>query len=227
MFKRDYVAQLDVLVSQPHLYKGDYEVDPSHEVQTLSTAGLKMLGDVTVNAVDNQDKTATPTESEQVITPDTGKDGLDSVTVEAIPSTYVGSGIARKSSSDMTAIGPIVTAPAGYYASDGVKRVASGTQGTPVAVKSAVANNKVTITPKVDNVSGYIMVVVSPDNPDGTIFGTPVEVSASELVSGSLSINESGTVDVTNYATVDVDIPLDFSVLSVSDDGNGTVIFYT
>ena len=35
-----------------------------------------------------QDKTVTPAESEQIIRADTGYSGLDTVTVEAIPSNY-------------------------------------------------------------------------------------------------------------------------------------------
>ena len=152
------------------------------------------------------DYEVTPTESEQTLST-SGKKMTDDVTVGAISSTYVGSGIARKSSSDMTAIGPIVTAPAGYYESNGVKRVASGTQGTPVAVVGEVSNHKVSVTPKVNNESGYILVIVSPENPDGTVFGEPVEIEASDLVSGNKAITENGTnIDVTNYETVSVDV---------------------
>lgn len=44
-----------------------------------------------------QVKTASPTESSQVILPDTGYDGLSKVNINAIPSTYVGSGVSRDS----------------------------------------------------------------------------------------------------------------------------------
>ena len=73
-----------------------------------------------------QSKTATPTESQQVIEADTGYYALDKVTVGAISTTYVGSGITRRSSSDLTASGATVTAPTGYYSSSASKAVASG-----------------------------------------------------------------------------------------------------
>ena len=104
--------------------------------------------------------------------------------------------IASKTSSDLTASGATVTAPAGYYASAATKSVASGTEGTPTATKGTVSSHSVTVTPSVTNTAGYIS--------GGTKTGTAVSVSASELVSGTYSVTSSGTKDVTNYASASV-----------------------
>lgn len=80
---------------------------------------------VTVNVptgstINNQNKSVNPTESQQSITADSGYTGLGTVTVGAISSTYVGSGITRRSSSDIsknTSTG-IVSIPSGYYDTD-------------------------------------------------------------------------------------------------------------
>ena len=80
-----------------------------------------------------------------------------------------------------------------------VNAMPSGAAGTPSAAKGSVANHSVTVTPSVTNTTGYIT--------GGTLTGTPATVSASELVSGTLSITDNGTgIDVTNYASVDVDV---------------------
>ena len=182
----------------------------------------------------------------QTVSADSGYDGLSSVKVNvgAVSSTYVGSDIARKSSTDLTVSGATVTAPAGYYASAGsksvssmtlptsasstssgtskatisrstsdqyiniptgynsaaayykVSAVANGTEGTPTATKGTVSNHAISVTPSVTNTAGYIS--------GSTKTGTAVSVSASELVSGTLTISSSGTKDVTNYASASV-----------------------
>lgn len=148
-------------------------------------------------------RTYTPTESVQTetITYDTNdNNGIEQVrvTVNAIPSNYVGTGIDRRDSTDLTASGATVTAPAGYYASSASKSVASGTAGTPTATKGPVSNHAVTVTPSVTNTTGYIT--------GSTKTGTAVSVSASELVSGSQTITSNQTVDVTNLAEVVVNV---------------------
>ena len=101
-----------------------------------------------------------------------------------------------RSSSDLTVSGDTVTAPSGYYSSSASKAVASGTVGTPTATKGTVSNHSISVTPSVSFTQGYIA--------GGMKNGTAVSVSASELVSGTLSVTSSGTKDVTNYASASV-----------------------
>lgn len=151
-------------------------------ITALKNDGTDITG--TYVPASTQSKTATPSTSQQTISPDPGF-LLSSVTVNAMP---------------------------------------SGTAGTPSAVKSSVANHSVTVTPSVTNTTGYIT--------GGTLTGTPASVSASELVSGTLSITDNGTgIDVTNYASVDVDVSGGGgSATTVSFDSNcifsGTYISY-
>ena len=107
--------------------------------------------------------------------------------------------ITARSSSDLTASGATVTVPSGYYSSQATKSVSSGTAGTPTATKGTVSNHSVSITPSVTNTTGYIT--------GSTKTGTAVSVSASELVSGSETKTQNGTYDVTNLASLIVNIP--------------------
>ena len=81
-----------------------------------------------------------------------------------------------------------------------VAAIQNGSAGTPTATKGTVSNHSITVTPSVTNTTGYIT--------GGTKNGTAVSVSASELVSGSQTITENGTVNVTNLASVEVAIPI-------------------
>lgn len=146
-----------------------------------------------------QTETVTPTESQQVVTPTNSFHFLEKVTVDPISSTYVGSGITQRDSTDLSASGATVSVPSGYYASNESKAVSNGTEGTPTATKGTVSSHSVAVTPSVTNTAGYVS--------GGTHTGTPVTVSASELVSGSQNITVNDTYDVTNLASVTVAVP--------------------
>lgn len=99
-------------------------------------------------------KAYAPTESQQTeaVTYDsTNYDGIDTVnvTVGAISSSYVGSEVTRRTSSDLSASGATVTAPAGYYANQATKNVASGSATAPASISATGAtasSNGTTIT---------------------------------------------------------------------------------
>lgn len=164
-------------------------------------SGVNIFGVAGTYAGTNCAATAIPSDTAQTITPGTGYTGLSSVYVQAIPGDYIGANIIENDASDLSVSGATVTVPAGYYATTATKSVASGTAGTPVATKGTVSNHSISINPTVTNTTGYIT--------GGTIGGTTITVSASELVSGNKEITANGTgIDVTNYATVEVAVPI-------------------
>ena len=184
-----------VSVSASELVSGSQTItsNNTYDVTNLASVVVNVSGgSPNLQAKTNID----PTESSQTITADTGYDGLSSVQINAIPSDYVGSGITERSSSDLNVAGAMITAPSGYYPSGASASVSAGTAGTPTATKGTVSNHSVSVTPRVTNTTGYIS--------GGTLVGTAVTVSASELVSGTKSITSAGTSDVTNYASVNV-----------------------
>lgn len=114
---------------------------------------------------------------------DSGDKMLSGNTAYADGVKYTGT-IATKTSSDMTASGATVTAPAGYYASSSSKSVASGSATTPATSIS------VTPTISVNSSTGLITATVS-----GSQSVTPT-VSAGYVSSGT-----AGTVSVSGSDT--------------------------
>lgn len=109
-----------------------------------------------------------------------------------------------------------ITADSGYtgLGTVTVNAMPAGTAGTPTASKGTVSNHSISVTPSVTNTTGYIT--------GSTKTGTAVTVSASELVSGNKEITSNGTnIDVTNYATVSVEVAGGGGY--ISQDANGYI----
>ena len=145
----------------------------------FSSVNVTVVGD----AFDVQSKSITPTESEQIVTPDAGYDGLSSVTVGAISSTYVGSGVTRKSAATITPSESAQTIAANQYLTgiQTISAIPSNYVGSDITRKNAA-----TITP-----STSAQTAVSA----GTYVTGNITVAA--MKSGELntpSINASGLV---------------------------------
>jgi hypothetical protein len=113
---------------------------------------------------------------------------LDGVTAYANGTKYTGT-IESKTSSDLTASGATVTAPAGYYASNATKSVTSGSATAPATISGTSASvstgtntltlsKTVSVTPTVT--AGYVS--------SGTAGNSSVSLTASVTTKGAATI---------------------------------------
>lgn len=210
----------DVFVKKTEF--GDATASDVAEGKTFtSAAGLKVTGTAQVNAPALQSKTATPSTSQQIITPDNGYDGLSQVTVNAMPSgslstpTISSSGLitAQVGTSGYLASGTKVTKQLTTQAAKTVTPTASEqtvvnssvyTTGAvkvaavPSETKTITANG--TYTPS----SGKFFSSVTVNVPSSSGGGSSYNCEAYHITSASAKLNftTAGTVKVWGYGTL-------------------------
>jgi len=164
---------------------------------TLDDMADAVLGIQTGGTLETITKSYTPTESQQTetITASSGYDGIEEVdvTVGAISSSYVGSGITRRDSTSLSASGATVSVPSGYYESNASKSVASGSVTAPSTITGTSAtvstgtntltlSKTVSVTPSVTT-AGYVS--------SGTAGNSSVSLTASMTTQAAQTIYPS------------------------------------
>lgn len=150
--------------------------------QSVPEVDIPKSGGGTAKFVDTSDATLT-----------SGDQLLNNVTAYANGVKVTGS-IASKSSSDLTASGATVTAPAGYYASNATKSVSSGSATAPNSISGTSASvststntitlsKTISVTPSVT--AGYVS--------SGTAGNSSVSLTASVTTKGATTYTPTTT----------------------------------
>lgn len=190
---------ITVLRAQMETYDGAYTVKSSSEPIILQTAGKVCVDDITVEPVTMQTKTATPTQTQQIIEPEYGYDGLSEVIINPAPlqtKTATPSGEQQIIEPDSPNIGlsSVTVEPASL--------------GTATATPTTSSQ---TIEPTAPNI-GLSSVTVEPIPPEYII------------PSGTINIAQNSTVDVSQYATAAVNVPPDTQQVDALIDRSITTV---
>lgn len=211
--------------------------EPSLDQKTVTENGTYNASDDSLDGYSNvivdvpipepvlQTRSVTPSETAQQIRAQAGYDALEEEDIAAIPTTYVGSDVARRSSSDLSASGATVSVPSGYYPNQASKSVSGATQATP----SITVSSGGLITASADQSAGYVSSgtksatkqlttqaakTVTPSTSEQTAVNSGVYttgvVKVAAVPTETKSITENGTYTPTSgkfFSSIEVNVP--------------------
>lgn len=174
----------------------------THDVTNYASAYVQVPTGSTIN---NQDKTVSPSTSQQTITADSGYTGLGTVTINAMPAGTAGTPTASKGtvSNNSISVTPSVTNTTGYI-------TGSTKTGTAVTVSAS------------ELVSGNKAITSNGNNIDVTNYATvSVNVSGGAPVINSLTVTPSESEQTFNSSSVDGYKPVSVGAISSTYVGSG------
>ena len=166
----------------------------------------------------------TPNETAQTFN-SSSVDGYKPVSVGAISSTYVGSGIAQRSSTDLTVSSATVTVPAGYYSAAASKSVTTMTLPTSAASSATSGyTSKATIS---RSTSDQYINIPTGYNSAGAYYKISAvangSATAPSTISGTAASVSTGTNTLTLTKTVSVTPTVSAGYVSSGTAGNSSV----
>lgn len=205
---------------------GDSNLVAANIKSGISIFGVTGTYSGSSGSVSLQSKTGiTPTESSQTITADSGYDGLSSVQINAISSTYVGTGITRRSSTDLTASGATVTVPAGYYSAQATKSVTTMT--LPTAAASSATSGYTSKATIGRSTSAQYINIPPGYNSAGAYYTISAvangSATAPATISGTSATVSTGTNTLTLTKTISVTPTVSAGYISAGTAGNSSV----